>query len=107
MIVQSLRILVHYTAARSIGVQVNLVYFVIFVPIIALLASLPISIGGIGIRESSGVALFSQVWPLQADIVAFEFFAFLIGIISTIPGGIIFMLRKEAKQPLTNGEIVK
>ena len=107
VIVQSFRILVHCAAARSIGVKVNLIYFAIFVPIIALLASLPISIGGIGIRESTGVALFSQIWPIQADIVAFEFFAFLIGIISTIPGGIIFMLRKEVKQPITNREIIK
>jgi len=106
-VVQFFRILVHYFAARSLGVTVNLIYFIIFVPIIALLASLPISIGGIGVRESSGVALFSQVWTIQADIVAFEFFAYLIGIISTIPGGIIFMLRKEVKRPLTNKEIIE
>jgi len=84
-----------------------LIYFIIFVPIIALVASLPISIGGIGVRESSGVALFSQVWTIQADIVAFEFFAYLIGVISTIPGGIIFMLRKEVKRPLTDKEIIE
>ncbi|MBD3289033.1 flippase-like domain-containing protein [candidate division KSB1 bacterium] len=107
IIIQTLRILVHYAAARSIGVNIAPIYFIIFIPIIALLASLPISIGGIGIRESSGVALFSQIWSIQADIVAFEFFAFLIGIISTIPGGIIFMLRKEITKPLTKGELVK
>ncbi len=106
-VIQSLRILVHYAAARSFGVNIAPIYFIIFIPIIALLASLPISIGGIGIRESSGVALFTQIWPVQADIVAFEFCAFLIGIISTIPGGIIFMLRKEVTQPITKGELVK
>ena len=82
-------------AARSIGVQVDCVFFIIFVPIIALLASHQLSIGGIGVQANSCVALFSSIWPEQADIVAFEFFAFLIGILSTIPGGIIFMFRKE------------
>jgi len=107
LITQMLRILVHYVTARSIGVNLNIMYFIIFIPIIALISSLPISIGGIGVRESSAVALFSQIWPVQADIVAFEFFAFLIGVISALPGGIIFMLRRENNQPLTEGELVK
>lgn len=107
VVIQNLRILVHFTSAHSIGVKINIIYFIIFIPVIALLASLPISIGGIGVRESSGIALFSQIWNSHADIVAFEFLAFLIGIISTIPGGIIFMLRKEVNQPTTNGEVIK
>lgn len=103
LIIQSLRILVHYYAALSVSVGAHaphIKYFIIFIPVIALLASLPISIGGIGIRESSAVALFSQVNTLQPkSIVAFEFLAYLIGLISTIPGGIFFILRKE-KQSL-------
>ncbi len=95
-IIQSLRILVHYFAALSVGLHIHIKYFVIFVPVIALLSSLPISIGGIGIRESSGVALFSQINFFQPEtIVAMEFLAYIIGIISTIPGGLIFILRKE------------
>ncbi len=96
LVVQSLRILVHYCAALSVGVQLHLKYFIIFIPVIALLSSLPISIGGIGIREGSAVALFSQVDSLLPEsIVAFEFLAYLIGLIATIPGGIFFVLRRE------------
>jgi uncharacterized protein (TIRG00374 family) len=95
-VIQTLRILVHFFAALSVGLDAHIKYFFIFVPVIALLASLPISIGGIGIRESSGVALFSQVNSFQPEaIVAMEFLAYIIGLLSTIPGGLIFMLRKE------------
>ena len=98
-IIQTLRILVHFIAALSVGLNAHIKYFFIFVPVIALLASLPISIGGIGIRESSGVALFSQVNSfLPEAIVAMEFLAYIIGLVSTIPGGLIFMLRKEKIQ---------
>ena len=98
-IIQTLRILVHFIAALSVGLNAHIKYFFIFVPVIALLASLPISIGGIGIRESSGVALFSQVNSFQPEaIVAMEFLAYIIGLVSTIPGGLIFMLRKEKIQ---------
>ncbi|MBN2009234.1 flippase-like domain-containing protein [candidate division KSB1 bacterium] len=96
-ITQFLRILVHFAAARSIGVNIDLVYFIIFIPVIALISSLPISIGGIGIRESSAVALFAPVWEMHADIVAFEFLSFLISVITALPGGILFMIRKEHK----------
>ena len=95
-VIQSLRIFVHYFAALSVGVHIHIKYFFVFIPVIALLASLPISIGGIGIRESSGVALFSQVNFYQPQaIVAMEFLAYVIGLLSTIPGGLFFMMRKE------------
>ncbi len=99
-IVQNLRILVHIYAALSLGIEIHIKYFFIFIPVIALLSSLPISIGGIGIREGSGVALFSQInsFPPQA-IVAMEFLSYLIGLLTTIPGGLIFMLRAEKMQP--------
>ena len=95
-IIQFLRIVVHYFAALSVGLDIHIKYFFVFIPIIALLASLPISIGGIGVRESSGIALFSQINGYMPEtIMAMEFLAYLIGLLSTIPGGLIFMIRKE------------
>jgi len=94
--IQSIRILVHYFAALSVGLHGHLKYFFIFIPVVALMASLPISIGGIGVREGSGVALFSTVPTFLPEmIVAMEFLAYLIGLISALPGGILFVLRKE------------
>jgi len=99
-VIQALRIIVHYFVALSVGLDIHIKYFFVFIPIIALLSSLPISIGGIGVRESSAIALFSQVNGFQPEtIMAMEFLAYMIGLISTIPGGIIFMLRKEISAP--------
>jgi len=95
--VQSLRIMTHYWAARAIGVDVNLIYFAIFIPIIAIFASLPISFGGIGVREQSGVALFSTIGVLASKVATFEFLAYIIGIIAALPGGLFFVLRKEER----------
>ena len=94
--VQTLRVLVHFFAALSLGLHIHLKYFIIFIPIIALLVSIPISIGGIGVRESSAVALFSQVNAFQPEvIVTMEFLAYLSGLLSSSPGGLLFILRKE------------
>ncbi len=95
LVVQLLRVLVHYWAALAVGVSTSIFYFLIFVPIIALFASLPISFGGIGVREQSGVAVFSTIGVLASKVVTFEFLAYIVGIVATIPGGLIFALRKE------------
>lgn len=93
--VQSLRVLVHFWAAKAVGVQTNVFYFFVFVPIIAMAASLPISVGGIGVREQSGVSMFASVGIAASQVVSFEFLAYLVAVISTLPGGILFAFRKE------------
>jgi hypothetical protein len=95
LVVQMMRIMVHYLVARAVGVDTSPGYFFIFIPIIALAASLPISLGGIGVREQSGVALFAQVGISSAPVIAFELLAYIVGILASIPGGIVFVLRKS------------
>jgi len=106
LLVQSLRIIVHYWAARAVGVNISLLYFFIFIPIIAMLASLPISVGGIGVREQAGVSLFSSLHILADKVIAFEFLAYIIGVVATIPGGIIFALRKNSAHRRVDDETV-
>ncbi len=101
IIVQTLRILVHYIAALAVGVNVNPVFFFMFIPLVALFASLPISFGGIGVREQSGVTLFSTIGLAASKVVTFEFLAYIVGIIATIPGGLIFALRREHRKSVT------
>ncbi len=96
VVIQSLRIFMHYLVSRSMGVNVSCKYFFFIIPFIAIMSSLPISIGGIGIRESVGMILFNAIAGIQNDIaVSIEFVAYLVAICSSIPGGIIFIIRKK------------
>ncbi|MBN2000085.1 flippase-like domain-containing protein [candidate division KSB1 bacterium] len=95
VVVQFLRVLTHYFAALAVGVHVHIIYFFVFIPIIALAASLPVSIGGIGVREQSGVSLFSSVGLASGSVVAFEFLAYMMSIVATFPGGVIFVMRRS------------
>ncbi len=103
LLVQTLRILTHYYAACSLGVDVKVNFFFLFIPVVALVASLPISLGGLGVREQSAVALFAPIGIPAAKIVAFEFLAYLVGIAASVPGGIIFALRREGKGGAKSG----
>jgi len=96
IVIQSLRISMHYLVSRSMGVNVSFKYFFFIIPFIAIMSSLPISIGGIGIRESIGMILFNAIAGIQNDIaVSIEFLAYLIAIFSSIPGGLIFIIRRK------------
>ena len=96
--IQSARILMHYLLAMALGCTVSVIYFFMFVPIIAIIASLPISLGGIGMREQSGVLLFATAGMAGSDAFTMEFLAFIVAVVSGLPGGILFILRKQSRE---------
>jgi uncharacterized membrane protein YbhN (UPF0104 family) len=93
LLVQSARIMTHYLVALSFGIKVSPVYYFLFIPIIAIMATLPISIGGIGLREQTGVVLFTLVGMTAVQAVAVEFASYLVAIGTSIPGGFLFAAR--------------
>lgn len=98
IVIQGLRVLTHFAAACSIGLtEVGVIHFFIFIPIVALAVTIPISIGGFGIREQTAVYLFALpgVGGNPDMITSMEFMAYLIGILCSLPGGIIFILRRQ------------
>jgi len=96
LIIQLLRISSHYIAALSLNINnISIWYFYIFVPVIFVTALLPISIGGLGIRESMGVVLFGYVGITSGLAFSIEFVAYLIGVFASVPGGIAFSLRRH------------
>ncbi len=93
--VQMFRVFVHYLCARSLGVSVGIEYFFLFVPIIAIVILLPITVGGFGLREYSGSSLFALVGVAGSEAALFEFMAFVIMIISSFPGVLTFIFRGQ------------
>lgn len=93
VIVQVIGPVVFYVTALSLGLKgINLVYFFVFIPIIGAITLLPISIGGLGLRESTA-ALFLPAAGLTASSSAAialvnSFFILMYGAI----GGLIYVL---------------
>jgi uncharacterized protein (TIRG00374 family) len=94
-IIQSGRIVTHFLLAISLGISISPIYFFVIVPVIAIMASLPISIGGIGLREQTGVVLFGIVGMTSLQAFSVEFLAYLVAIVTSIPGGLIFIIRRR------------
>ncbi len=94
IMIQLMRIGVHYLAGRAVGIEVGFVYFAMFVPIMEIIASLPISVGGIGVRESVGVTLFATIGVAQPTVVAYSLLATVAGFAGSLPGALAFALKK-------------
>jgi uncharacterized membrane protein YbhN (UPF0104 family) len=89
-------ILHYYLAGKAFHLEIPLLDYFIFFPIILLILTLPVTISGLGLREAIIIQIFSTYYGI-AEHVAFSFsiiadfgFTLIIGII----GGIIFVTRK-------------
>ena len=88
-------ILHYYLAGRAFHLEIPLLDYFIFIPIILLILTIPVTISGLGLREMLFIHIFSTYGV--AEYMAFSFsliadfvFTLIIGII----GGVIFILRK-------------
>ena len=92
-VVQVSRILVHYVVGLSLGVRVAVSYYFLFVPVLAALISLPISLNGIGVREGAAVVLFQMAGMTRQESFAIPFLTYVLSVLISLLGGLIFLTR--------------
>ena len=99
--IQVVRALLIYMLGASLDLDISIVIYFTFVPIITLLTMLPIAVGGIGIREGAYVYFFSQAGVPTSDAFALSLLAYVLVMISIIPGGIAYLFEgMSAKREL-------
>ena len=90
--IQITRIGVHYLSAQAVGIELSFAWFALFVPVIEIISSLPISLGGVGVRETIAFMLFSAVGVDKSVVVSYTLLATAAGFTGAFPGGIAFAL---------------
>jgi uncharacterized membrane protein YbhN (UPF0104 family) len=93
IVVQVMRIGVHILFAHALGLHVDAAYFFLFVPLLAVIVSLPISLNGIGVREGAGILLFGMVGLDRASAFALQFGTYLVAVGVSLIGGLVFLVR--------------
>jgi uncharacterized protein (TIRG00374 family) len=93
LVTQIMRIGVHILFARALGIHVEAAYFFLFVPLLAVIVSLPISLNGIGVREGAGILLFGMVGLDRASAFALQFGTYLVAVGVSLIGGLVFLAR--------------
>lgn len=91
-VIQAIAPLTFYMIALAIGIKIKLVYFFIFLPIIGAITLLPISIGGLGLRDAMTVFFFAKVGVVKDLAFAMSLISFLFILIYGSIGGLIYVL---------------
>ncbi len=80
-----------YACAKSLHIDIPFYLSFALVPPALLLAMIPISLNGIGIREGAFVYFFTQVGVLESDAILFGFVSLCIYYVFALIGGICYI----------------
>lgn len=83
-----------YALARALGLSVPFSFCLILHPAVAVLSALPISVAGLGVRESGYLFFLELIGVPGAEAVAFGLLWFAMAVVGALPGGMILFLRK-------------
>ena len=93
IVVQVARIGVHVLVARAFGLHIALTFFFLFVPLLAVIVSLPISFNGIGVREGAGIVLFGWIGVSRTAAFSLQFTTYLVAVAVSLLGAFVFLVR--------------
>ncbi len=93
MLLQFSVILFYFFAARAFGIRLDFTAFFFIVPLITIIAMVPISIGGIGLRENSLVFILVAMGVLKEKAALSSLTTLLFLLFLGIIGGIVYIVR--------------
>ena len=91
-VTQALRILVHYFCGIAIGVDLSISWYFYYIPLVAIVSALPISIGGFGPRELLAQSLFARAGVPGLESVVIQLLAYFVSLLLSLFGGFAFLL---------------
>jgi len=94
MVTQSLRVISHYFCALSIGVDISISWYFYYIPLIAIVSALPISIGGFGPRELLAASLFGRVGVGAMEAVIMQLLAYGANLLVSLLGVVEFLSKE-------------
>jgi len=87
--------LTYYCAARACGLDPDVIRFLAFMPIVDILAGLPVSLGGLGVREAVFVLLLGTLAGVpSATAVAVSLAGYTLSAVWGLPGAFLWLIRK-------------
>ncbi len=80
-----------FIISNAIKMKLSIVYFFILIPIILTVTMLPITIGGIGLRESGFVFLFSRFGVIPEKALTLSILGYFISLVFAGFGGLVYI----------------
>jgi len=97
LILQIIRVVTIYYTALAFGIETELVKFFIVVPVTVIIMMIPVSVGGLGVREGSFVTMFSLVGLNVNESFAISGTNSIMVTVIGLLGGVFFLFFKQNK----------
>lgn len=97
-VTQALRILVHYFCGIAVGVELSVSWYFYYIPLVAIISALPISIGGFGPRELLAQSLFARAGVPNLESVVIQLLAYFVSLVLSLFGAFVFLLGGPAQK---------
>ena len=95
MVTQSLRIFVHFFCGIAVGVNLSMSWYFYYIPLVAIVSALPISIGGFGPREFLAQSLFARAGVPGLESVVIQLLAYFVSLVLSLFGAVVFLMGQK------------
>jgi glycosyltransferase 2 family protein len=92
LILQLAIVYYHYLIAQQLKIPISYLQLLVFIPIIVVVTLLPISLGGLGLKEGLWVYLFSRIGLTAEQALLLSLSLTFLSWLLSLPGGLILLL---------------
>ncbi len=103
-VAQLLGVFVYYILAIGLGVDISIEIILVVIPLAFMAAALPISIGGMGVRELATVGLLIRFGIAENDAAAIALFYIPVLLLGSLPGLYIYLTQSGNRTLLKEAE---
>jgi uncharacterized membrane protein YbhN (UPF0104 family) len=85
-----LNVIGHYSlVAAALDIQLPFIYFCLLIPPILILTMLPISVGGLGVREVAFLFFFVPHGVTSVEILSISLLSYMLSLLASLSGGLV------------------
>ena len=107
LIIQLVMVAWYFAISRAIGFNLSPLILLLTIPLVELLLMLPISIGGLGVREGAFLILFVPFGLSAGDAVSFSILSFIMATIIRIFSGAAYLFNFDHRAGMGNTDVLQ
>lgn len=104
VVAQMLAVLVYFVLAKGLGIDISMQIILVVIPLAFMAAALPISIGGMGVRELATVGLLMRFGIAENDAAAVALTFIPVVLLASMPGLYIYLSQSSNRTLLKDAE---
>jgi uncharacterized protein (TIRG00374 family) len=97
LLMQVFRSLAFWTIFIAVGAEVTLLHCLAFIPLLFVMLSVPVSVGGLGVREGGLAFLFGRVGVGAEECIAAGLVFYALQILFILPGLVIYLVNPSRR----------